>query len=304
MRGFNLDHLQAFADVIALGSFSAAARKRNLSQPAISQQVRQLEEKLGVKLIERVGRRVDATPAGQALLSRAGDIDASVRAALDAVAGFSHGITGQVRIGTGATACIYFLPPILEDLQRRFPDLQLMVRTGNTGDIVRAIEDNQLDIGLVTMPCSGRSLSITPLMEDRFVALFPADADVSSPITPHDLIDQPLVLYERGGQTRTLVDDWLRDAGVTGRSVMELGSVEAIKELVGAGIGASVLPEMGAVPPGKTQFPIKTCMLDPPLSRQLALVMRRDKIMGTGLREVRNGLTQAADRQQQSPVQK
>ncbi len=293
MRGLNLDHLQTFSDVVTLGSFSAAAKKLNLSQPAISQQVRQLEDRLGVKLIERVGRRADATPAGQALIAHIGEIDASVRAAIDAVSEFSHGISGQVRIGTGATACIYFLPPVLEQLQRRFPQLQLMVRTGNTSDIVRAIEDNQLDIGLVTLPCGGRSLSVTPVMNDNFVALFSVDADVPATITPHDLIDQPLVLYERGGLTRTHVDDWLKSAGVAGRSIMELGSVEAIKELVGAGIGASILPEMGAVP-GKTQFPIKICKLDPPLSRELAIVMRRDKTLSAGLREVRNCLTEAA----------
>lgn len=295
MRALNLDQLHAFADVVALGSFSAAADKLNLSQPAISQQVRQLETRMGVKLIERVGKRAEATPAGLALLARISDIDASVRAAEDAVAGFSSGAAGRVRIGTGATACIYFLPAILEKLQRSFPKLEIMVRTGNAGDIVRAIEDNKLDIGLVTMPCSGRSLSVTPIMTDPFVAIFHADADVGDVIRPVDLEAIPLVLYERGGLTRTLVDDWLRKSGVNGRSVMELGSVEAIRELVGAGIGATILPEMGARP-DRTQFPIKTRPLSPPLVRELALIMRRDKTLTPGLQAVCNSLKAAADR--------
>ncbi|MBX2833313.1 MAG: LysR family transcriptional regulator [Rhodospirillales bacterium] len=293
MRALNLDQLHAFADVVALGSFSAAADKLNLSQPAISQQVRQLESKMGVKLIERVGKRAEATPAGQALLAHMGGIDASIRTAMDAVASFSSGAAGQVRIGTGATACIYFLPAILEQLQRSFPKLEIMVRTGNASDIVRAIEDNQLDIGLVTMPCSGRSLSVTPIMPDPFVAIFPADAEVGDIIRPQDFEAMPLVLYERGGLTRTLVDDWLRSAGVTGHSVMELGSVEAIRELVGAGIGATILPEMGARP-DRTQFPIKTRPLTPALARELALVMRRDKTLTPGLKAVCNSLKAAA----------
>ena len=297
MRALNLDQLHAFADVVALGSFSAAAVKLNLSQPAVSQQVRQLEERLGVKLIERVGKRAEPTAAGQALLAHIGGIDASIQSALDAVSGFSEGPAGQVRIGTGATACIYFLPTILEQLQRAYPKLEIMVRTGNTVDIVRAIEDNQLDIGLVTMPCSGRSLSITPVMTDPFVAIFAGDADIPDIIHPRDLEAQPLVLYERGGLTRTLVDDWLRDAGIAGHSIMELGSVEAIKELVGAGIGATILPEMGARP-GRTQFPIKTRPLTPALSRELALVMRRDKTLTPALREVRNGLMRAAQKRE------
>jgi DNA-binding transcriptional LysR family regulator len=293
MRALNLDQLHAFADVVALGSFSAAAAKLNLSQPAVSQQVRQLEDRLGVKLIERVGKRAEPTAAGQALLAHIGGIDASVQSALDAVSGFSEGPAGQVRIGTGATACIYLLPTALEQLQRAYPKLEIMVRTGNTVDIVRAIEDNQLDIGLVTMPCSGRSLSITTVMTDPFVAIFAGDADIPDVIHPRDLETQPLVLYERGGLTRTLVDDWLRDAGIVGHSIMELGSVEAIKELVGAGIGATILPEMGARP-GRTQFPIKTRPLTPVLSRELALVMRRDKTLTPALREVRNSLMRTA----------
>ncbi|MAZ33517.1 MAG: LysR family transcriptional regulator [Thalassospira sp.] len=293
MRGLNLDQLHAFADVIELGSFSAAAARQNLSQPAISQQIRQLEDRLGVRLIERVGKRAMPTPAGQALLDRVGEIDASVQNALDAVAGFASGTVGQVRIGTGATACIYFLPKVLEQLQRRFPKLEIIVRTGNTSDVLKSIEENSLDIGLVTLPASGRSLDIVPVLTDPFVAIFPDGMDVPDLVRPADLADIPLVLYERGGQTRTIVDDWLRAAGVVGHSIMELGSVEAIKELVGAGLGATILPAMGARL-GRTQFPIKTRKLAPDLARRLALVVRRDKVMGSGLREVRNGLIAAA----------
>ncbi|SOC27923.1 LysR family transcriptional regulator [Thalassospira xiamenensis] len=293
MRGLNLDQMHAFANVIELGSFSAAAARQNLSQPAISQQIRQLEDRLGVRLIERVGKRAMPTPAGQALLDRVGEIDASVQNALDAVAGFASGTVGQVRIGTGATACIYFLPKVLEQLQRRFPKLEIIVRTGNTSDVLKSIEENSLDIGLVTLPASGRSLDIVPVLTDPFVAIFPDGMDVPDLVRPADLADIPLVLYERGGQTRTIVDDWLRAAGVVGHSIMELGSVEAIKELVGAGLGATILPAMGARL-GRTQFPIKTRKLAPDLARRLALVVRRDKVMGSGLREVRNGLIAAA----------
>lgn len=293
MRGLNLDQMHAFADVIELGSFSAAATRQNLSQPAISQQIRQLEDRLGVRLIERVGKRAMPTPAGQALLDRVGEIDASVQNALDAVAGFASGTVGQVRIGTGATACIYFLPKVLEQLQRRFPKLEIIVRTGNTSDVLKSIEENSLDIGLVTLPASGRSLDIVPVLTDPFVAIFADGMDVPDLVRPADLADIPLVLYERGGQTRTIVDDWLRAAGVVGHSIMELGSVEAIKELVGAGLGATILPAMGARL-GRTQFPIKTRKLGPDLARRLALVVRRDKVMGSGLREVRNGLIAAA----------
>ena len=158
MRGFNLDHLQTFADVVRLGSFSAAAARLNLTQPAISLQVRQLEQKLGLRLIERVGRRATPTAAGRALLQHAAQIDAAVNAALEDVAQHTRAVTGRVRIGIGATACIHLLPPILSDLRRRFPQLDLMVNTGNAPEILRDIEENRLDLGLVTLPPNGKSL--------------------------------------------------------------------------------------------------------------------------------------------------
>src|SRR5712692_4468986 len=113
MRRLSLDHLQTFARVIDSGSFSAAAQRLELSQPAVSLQVRQLEQRLGVRLIDRVGRRATATAAGAELLAHARRIADTVAAALEAMTRHSKGIAGRVRLGTGATACIYFLPPIL-----------------------------------------------------------------------------------------------------------------------------------------------------------------------------------------------
>lgn len=290
MRGFNLDHLQTFADVVRLGSFSAAAARLNLTQPAVSLQVRQLEQKLGLKLIERVGRKATPTAAGRALLQHAGGIDAAVNAALDAVAQHGRDVTGRVRIGIGATACIHILPPILSDLRRRFPKLDLMVNTGNAPDILRLIEENSLDLGLVTLPPKtksqslGRALDVTPLIEDGFVAIAPKTMRLPDPVTPAALMQQPLVIPEPGGNTRSLIDGWFAAAGATPKPGMELDSVEAIKQLVGAGLGCSVLPGMALTTP-EARKGLQVGVLKPKLTRQLALVLRRDKPLSRGLRE-------------------
>jgi DNA-binding transcriptional LysR family regulator len=296
MRGFNLDHLQTFADVIRLGSFSAAASRLNLTQPAVSLQIRQLERKLGLKLIERVGRTATPTAAGRALLQHAGQIDAAVTAALEDVAQHGRDVTGRVRIGIGATACIHILPPILSDLRRRFPKLDLMVNTGNAPEILRAIEDNSLDLGLVTLPPKtrsqslGRALDVTPLLDDEFVAIFPVQKGapkamkLTDPATPAMLMQQPLVIPEPGGNTRSLIDGWFADAGQVPKPGMELDSVEAIKQLVGAGLGCSVLPGMALATP-EARKGLQVCALKPKLTRQLALVLRRDKPLSRGLRE-------------------
>lgn len=294
MRGLNLDHLQAFADIVAQGSFSAAAARRGLTQPAISLQLRQLENRLGTRLIERVGKRMLPTAAGRALLLHAGRIDAAVEAAVADLAQHAAEVGGRVRIGSGATACIYLLPPLLRELRQRFPGLELTVNTGNTDDMLRAVAENRLDLALVTLPPPrrgqvpdlGRAFQAEPLLNDEFVAVAPGDFSAwPKAVTPHWLAQQPLVLYETGANTRSLVDTWFASAGPAPRAAMELGSVEAIKQLVGAGLGLTVLPRMALPQTAQPEDSLSWRSLAPKLTRKLALVLRRDKPLQRGLRE-------------------
>ena len=294
MRGLRLDQLQTFAEVIARGSFSAAAERLKLTQPAVSLQVRQLEKRLGVRLIERIGKRATPTAAGLELLDHAKRIGGVVQAALEGMATHASGALGRVRIGTGATACIYLLPPVLRDLRRRCPTLEITVRTGNTAEVLKALEENALDLGLVTLPAPGRMFEVTPLLDDPFVAIAPADDDPwPQKVTPAILAKRPLVVYEAGGNTRRVVDEWFAGAGVVLAPVMDLGSVEAIKVLVGAGLGCAVLPGT-AVRDAGARIPIVPRPLSPRLHRTLALVLRRDKILTQGLREAVKALQRLA----------
>ena len=285
MRGLKLDQLQTFLEVVELGGFSAAAERLQLSQPAVSLQVRQLERRLGVRLIERVGKRTRPTVAGVELVAHARRIGADVQGAIDSMAAHAHGALGRVRIGTGATACIYLLPPILSELRRRFPTLEITVRTGNTADVLKDLAENWIDIGLVTLPAPGRMFEVTPLLEDDFVAVAAADDDrLPAVVTPASLTTLPVMLYEAGGNTRRVVDDWFAKAGVRLTPAMDLGSVEAIKELVGAGLGCAILPGSAIRRKGE-RVPLATRPLSPALHRKLGLVMRRDKTLTKGLRE-------------------
>ncbi len=292
MRDLKLGQLQTFTEVIELGTFSAAAERLQLSQPAVSLQVRQLEKRLGVRLIERVGKRATPTAAGEELINHAQRIEEAVFAALDAMATYASGALGRVRIGTGATACIYLLPPVLQNLRRRFPTLEITVRTGNTADVLKSLEENALDIGFVTLPAPGRMFEVTPVLDDAFVAITAADDDrLPDVVTPAALAKLPVVLYEAGGNTRRVVDEWFARAGIALKPVMDLGSVEAIKELVGAGLGCAVLPGTAIRKTGE-RVPIISRPLMPKLHRKLALVVRRDKTLHRGLREVINALRQ------------
>lgn len=284
MERINLDQLHGFATAIELGSFSAAAQRLDLTQPAVSLQVRQLEKRLGTPLIERAGRVLRPTAAGAELLAHVGRIDAAVRDALEAVSHHTDGTTGRVRLGTGATACIFLLPPILASLRQRFPGLDITVSTGNTSDIVQAVEDNTLDLGLVTMPASGRMLDVTPLLNDAFVAIAPQGTGLPQRVNAKELARHPVLLFEPGGQTRRITDAWFARAGVALQPAMSLGSVEAIKELVAAGLGCAVLPGM-AVRGGHHGGKLEVRPLSPPVGRTLAIIMRRDKRLHRGLRE-------------------
>ncbi|VIO72387.1 HTH-type transcriptional activator CmpR [Bradyrhizobium ivorense] len=284
MKNLNLDYLESFRVVIASGSFSAAAERLQLTQPAVSLQVRQLEKSLNATLIERVGRKARPTAAGSALLSHAEQINAAVTSAVDAVAQQTNGTAGRVRLGTGATACIFLLPPILRALRTALPSLEITVTTGNTAEIAKAVEDNTIDIALVTLPVSGRSFEITPVMDDEFVLIAPRAMALPARITPAVLASKPVLLFEPGGNTRRTADEWLARGGVSLKPLMSLGSVEAIKEMVRAGLGCAILPGM-AVPAKATPRDLVVRSLSPKLHRRLAVVIRRDKRLDRGLRQ-------------------
>ncbi len=295
VSSLSLDQLATFVEVIELGSFSAAADRLNISQPAVSLQVRQLEKRLGVRLIERIGRKATPTAAGTELLAHAGRINREVSGALDAMARYTTETIGRVRLGTGATACIYLLPPLLRSLRQGFPSLDITVSTGNTPDMVKAVEDNVLDIALVTMPASGRMLEIKSILRDEFVAVAPAGVVMPPEVTAAELSKNPLILFEPSGNTRRIIDRWFEQSGVSLQPVMSLGSVEAIKELVRAGLGWAILPAMSVRDPEQRR-PFTVRPLMPHLHRELALIIRQDKTVTRGLRALIAAITEAGTR--------
>lgn len=292
MATLNLDHLATFRLVISRGSFSGAAEVLGLSQPAVSLQIRQLEQTLKVRLIERTSRGVRPTTAGLTLAEHCMKIDAVVSGAVEAVSLHSDEITGTVTVGTGATACIHLLPHLLQQLRQTHPLLKVDVRTGNTSDIVRGVEENRIDIGLVTLPAAGKCLSVSPLGTDEFVVIMEKDTSEQSakPLSPDTLLPLPLIVFEPGSATRDLIDGWFSDAGHTVSPVMELGSIEAIKRMVRSGTGYSIVPRMSVASHEERQG-LSLYSVTPSLHRTLGTVMREDRIVSRGISEVLNRLS-------------
>lgn len=280
----NLDQLSAFVSVVDLGSFTAAAEKAGLTQPAVSLQVKLLEQRMGVRLIERVGRRAQPSPAGTELLDYARRILAECETAEQAMAPYKEGAVGRVRIGSGGTASIHLLPRAIAAAKKRMPGLEIIVRIGNTDQILRDLESNTLDLAVVTLPAAGRSLEVEPFYEDELLAVAPKGSPMPKRgPDAHFLQDKTLMLYE-GGNTRRTTNAWFAAAGVQGKPAMAFGSVEAIKELVAAGLGWSILPGL-ALQPG-SMGSLVTSPVRPRLVRQLGMVVRRDKHLTKGLNEV------------------
>jgi DNA-binding transcriptional LysR family regulator len=295
MRSLNLDQLRTLVEVVRLGSFSAAARRLNLSQPAVSLQIRELEGRCGVRLVERVGKCVRATAAGADLIAHAERIEAEADRALAAMRRHKGGHAGRVFLGTGPTALAYLLPPVLLRLREQHPDIDLVVTTGTTNDIAEQILSNTLDLGFTALPVEGDELVATAVRTDDMVAILPAtETDIPSVITPSDVDRRTLILeYQRIAHTQ-LSRAWLRAGGIEVRPALEFDNVDAIKDAVSAGLGMALIPSP-AVTLGPPVNSIIVRPLDPPLIRTLGVVQRRNKPDNPALRVVRQEIMTLAN---------
>ncbi|MFI8619143.1 LysR family transcriptional regulator [Acidovorax sp. NPDC077693] len=289
---FNLEQLRKFELVVQLGSFTAAAKQLDLTQPAISQQIRMLEKQLGLRLIERLGRSVLPTPAGIDLLKHLPAIDQALEAAFNAVMAHASGVVGRIRIGTGVTTCLYLLPNVLRSLRERYPQLELVVSTGNTDELVQWVEVNLIDMALVTLPIHSDAVTHIPILDDDIVAVRRRDAGQpwSDLANVGSFSGIPMVMFSPGTSTRRLIDEWFVRGGCKPLVTMELDSVEAIKAVVAAGLGCSLLPRMALE--GLGHHPdLEVRSIYPPLRRTQAIVMRNDRTLTAPLRAVVEAVT-------------
>jgi DNA-binding transcriptional LysR family regulator len=296
VRNLNLDQLQTLTEVVGLGSFSAAARTLRLSQPAISLQIRELEHRVGVRLVERMGKRAYATAAGEELIAYARRLAHEADQALSAMRRHREGWLGRVRLGTSIAVCTHLLPPVLANLRSVHPDLELMISVETTESVVARILANELDIGLVTLPVKEHSaIEVRPIRKDPMEAFFPGEErDLPRYATPKYLAERNLLLNQRNSQTYRIIAEWFERASVHMKPIMELGNTEAIKTLVAAGIGVAILPVERKQTP-LTYGSIQVRPLKPGLMRELGLVTHRGKPLERALKIVHEALLSLAN---------
>ena len=277
MRNLNLDQLRTLIEVVDLGSFTEAAKRLHLTQPAISQQIRELENRCGLQLVERIGKRAFATPAGSELILHGRRIMAEAEHALAAVRHHRVGTAGRVRIGAGPTALAFLLPPVLRKLRDAYPDIEITVTTGTTHSISEALLSNEIDMGFTALPVEASDLDAVPVRTDPMVAILPATDDtIPAKVTPADVAQRTLILEYQRVPHRQLSRAWLQAGGVGVKPALEFDNIEAIKSAVSAGLGMSIVPgpAMSQGPPVNS---VVVRPLDPPLVRTLGLVQRRGR---------------------------
>ena len=272
----SLERLRALREVARLGGFSAAAKVLGLTQPAVSNHVRLLEQQLGLKLLERIGKTARPTREGETLIAASARAFAEIDRAMDEIARANAAVSGPLVLATGATATTHLLPPIMADLRMRHPAIDLSVITGNTVDMIPGLLDGSIDLGLLTAPVRDKHLRSRFFFRDRLVCITPPGQAPTKAIRPRDLEGRQLFLYDRGGSIRRAADAWLDAADRKRIRVASIGSAEAQTTFAAAGLGWSIVSEIVARE-ASAAGRIDLRLLQPPLSRDLVLVWRADR---------------------------
>ena len=231
--------VRSFLQVAELQSVSAAARVLGLTQPAVTKQIRALEAALECSLLERAGRGIRLTPAGE-LLAEYGRRSAAVLWELREVLGeLQQGKSGRLAIGAGVTTSVQLLPSWLRELGRRFPGIDVSVRTGTSRDVEAWVAAAELDVGFVTSEPRRAELLGRPVFEEEIVLVVEPSAARRERVRLEEL---PLILFPRSTGFRSYLEQRWLERGLSPQVKMETDSVEAIKSFVAVGLGASFLP--------------------------------------------------------------
>jgi DNA-binding transcriptional LysR family regulator len=237
----DLDQLETLDAVAEEGGITAAARRRNLSQPAVSLQMKGLEEELGLDLLTRRGRGVMLTQAGETLLGHARRALMVIKTARAEVAEILGVERGSLRLGTTDAAGTGILPAAFFKFHHQYPGIEVAVEVESTGTLLEGLHRGRLDLALGTLPVGDPAITSRVLQTESLGLVAPGDAR-AIPLS-RLLAEQPFIAYPRGSITRDLVDQALDRAGLRARPVMEIGRPAVMARLVEAGLGVSVLPE-------------------------------------------------------------
>jgi DNA-binding transcriptional LysR family regulator len=274
----DFDQLATFVQVAKLKSFSKAGQKVFRSQSAVSAQIRQLEQAYHAKLLDRSAKSVELTPAGEVLFEFAERMLRLRDESMQVVADRGNVVQGPVAFGANEATCLYLLPDILAEFQRRYPLVQISIYRNFSHKILQRLEEGSLDLGIVTLPLKSPNLKMHTINRDRLRFMVSAKNPMAqrSHVTLEEIASAPLI-FPKTGYTRQVLDKLFRPYRSRLRISMELPSIGMIKTFVAADVGISIISESFArdqVKSGEVKL-LNVEGFD--MYRELALVYRRDR---------------------------
>lgn len=274
----DFDQVRTIIEIAKHNSFSRAAEHLYRTQPAISKQVRSLEQELGQRLFFRTGKQVELTPAGRILLEHCVQLAELRRQAHEALERLRHTPRGKLAVGANEATSLYVLPAVFTEFRRRYPEVRLRVHRNFTRKLVERVLNNSLDFAVVSLPVDDKDLTVLPLFRDELVVIVPPQHPLASnrSVTIEQLAEQRLIV-PRTGRTRALFERVFTNRGLEPRISLELASVEAIKKFVAAGLGVSLISRSFAAQEAAAGLLHIVPLEGLKLIRELGLIHHRDK---------------------------
>jgi DNA-binding transcriptional LysR family regulator len=276
----DFDQLHTFLEIVRLKSFSKAAQTCYRTQPAISAQVRQLEQELRADLFERFGSRISLTTAGRIFADYAEQMLELRHRAQDSIAELETNPRGELVIAANEATCIYILPTVFSVYRELFPAVQLQVDRSYASRVVEAVAENSADFGLTQLPVDEKRLQVVDIHKDEIRAIVPAGHPLAGrkSVEAQDVTEFYLLLPKQG-KTRTRLNQWLEPVEDRIRISMELDSTEMMKRFVIAGLGVSFLAVSNCREEVATGRLHAISLAPEPMTRRLGLIYRRDKAL-------------------------
>jgi len=281
----DFDQLETFISVARLLSFSRAADKRFRTQPAISSQIRLLEEEVGAKLLDRSGGKVSLTASGKLFLKFSEDLLESRKAMLSGIAETERVPRGEIVVGANEGTCLHILPEVFAEFKKQYPDVNISIRRSDYAKILESVIDNSVDFGVVSLPVDDTRLKVVLIHRDELVIIAPPQHPIAKKqsATVSETAKFPLVV-PKGGHTRDALEDLFYERKLKPRYIMELDSSELLKRFVAADAGVGFIARSNVIEDVRANSLATITISDATIRRDLALVFRKDKSLSRAAR--------------------
>jgi LysR family transcriptional regulator, low CO2-responsive transcriptional regulator len=276
----DFDQLETFLEVARLSSFSRAAERRFRTQPAISAQIRALEDEVGARLLDRSGGKVAITAAGKVFQQYAEETLEQRRVTLVALAEMHRVPRGEIVVAANEGTCLHILPEVFAEFKRQYPKVGVGVKRLEHNKILEAIIENSCDFGVISMPVNDKRLTVVPIHRDELAVITAPDhaLAVRAKASIAEVLQYPLLL-PKFGRTRDALENIFDERRLKPSVSMELDSSELLKRFVAAGIGVGFIARSNVVEDLRAKVLAVLAIADASIQRDLALVFRKDKAL-------------------------